>query len=184
MENSQPPTINPSPVIANFTSQLKPGTVLVLGAGNPGDILFLAQQGLHVVAVDPSRLVLGQLQQQAMGLGVEVTIHLADLANYAFYMAYDNIVCNHALHFLPQEAFEPFLGNIQRHTVIDGVNIIADLIDNGQPTPKELAMRMFKPGELQQYYGGWKILSYQEAPLWTGATIPGQTSAEIVAKKV
>jgi SAM-dependent methyltransferase len=60
----------------------KDGNVLSLGEGEGRNAVYLAQLGLHVTAVDASRVGLEKLEKFAQEKGVHVTSVLADLKSY------------------------------------------------------------------------------------------------------
>jgi SAM-dependent methyltransferase len=61
--------------------------VLVLGAGNGNDAVVLAQQGAHVIVVDPSHRRLERVRNLCDVESVRAELHQSDLAELAFVRA-------------------------------------------------------------------------------------------------
>jgi cyclopropane fatty-acyl-phospholipid synthase-like methyltransferase len=60
------------------------GRVLCLAEGEGRNAVFLAQQGYQVTAMDLSEVGLNKAQQLASDRGVEISVQVADLADYSF----------------------------------------------------------------------------------------------------
>jgi SAM-dependent methyltransferase len=74
---------DPNEFLASSLSHLKPGgTVLCLAEGEGRNSVFLAEKGYQVTAIDNSAVGLQKAEQLAADRGVEITTHLADLADY------------------------------------------------------------------------------------------------------
>lgn len=175
----------PLAFLKNHLSQLKPGTALDLGVGDGRNALYLAAQGFTVTGVDISELAIQKFLASTSGfkaIGVA-----QDITAFDFTQAWDNVLCNFVLHFLPGD-FGPTLEKIQAATAVGGLNIISDFTQTG-PLYRAGCNRWLKEGELKALYADWEILHYAEVEVKTRAKDARgenvrQIAAEIVAKKL
>jgi SAM-dependent methyltransferase len=72
----------PEPVLVELVSPLLPGRALDLGCGTGRNALWLARHGWQVTGVDLSRVGLEQARAAAVARGLDLELHLADLASY------------------------------------------------------------------------------------------------------
>lgn len=155
-------TPDPSVAVSSAVDDLKPGTVLDLGAGNGRDSIFLAKQGFEVTSVDLSAEGLALLRETAKQKGVNTRIQTveADVANYRPEKEYDNIICIFTLHFLREVDFQPAIQRIMNSTKSGGLNILSDLTTNGPLYSIDSIGHWVNAGEFKEIYeaAGWEIL--------------------------
>lgn len=70
----------------------RPTSVLDLGCGEGGDVLWLAQQGWQASGVDISDVAIDRARARAAELGVEASFEVADLTSWQTPVRYDLIV--------------------------------------------------------------------------------------------
>lgn len=102
----------PNAFVAGETSDLMPGRVLDLGAGEGRNAIWLAERGWHVTAIDFSDAGLEKARCLAASRGVQLDIVVADVTTYEPEpAAYDLVLV--AYLQLP----EPDLAAVLRHAV-------------------------------------------------------------------
>lgn len=150
--------IKPDDCVA-YLLKFKPGTVLDLGAGKGTNVLFLAQNGFDVTAVDKSETAIREFLDSAKNLKLSVKGTVADIADFEFEQKYDFVISTHALQFLEKAKIDKLIQNIKLHTEINGINVLASLTEDN---PAKTFPYLFKKGELKKIYADWNILVYEE----------------------
>lgn len=155
-------TPDPSVAVSSSIDDLKPGTVLDLGAGNGRDSIYLAKQGFDVTSVDISAEGLALLEDTAKqkGVGGRIQTVEADVANYQPDKEYDNVICIFTLHFLDESNFRPAIDRIMGCTKSGGLNVLSDLTTNGPLYSIDSTGHWVQAGEFKEIYesAGWEIL--------------------------
>ena len=150
----------PTPLLVETAKKLTPGRALDLACGSGRNAIWLAEHGWNVTAVDRSPVSIP---------GVDT--HVADLEKHEFAIAEDSwdliVVC----YYLQRDLFEPIKRGVKR----GGVALaIVHIFESGH----EQSRFSLKPGELADYFQGWKILHSFE-----GKTEHHRAVAELVATK-
>ncbi len=167
----------PSPLVAEFTRDLAPGSALDLACGPGRNALYLAERGWRVTAVDGSPVAIDLLLARAGGLAIDPAIdaRLVDLEAGEFEQAAETRDLVLSCYYL-QRSLIPLVKSMLRRGGL--LIMIVHLADASQPhgTPT----RAF-PGELRTFFEGWRILHYREGE-------PGESGhrhavAELVAQK-
>ncbi len=93
---------------AEYSKIPRGGKVLCLAEGEGRNAVFLAKQGYSETAVDQSAVGLEKAQDFAAENGVEITMVVADLADYDLGVeAWDGIVSTAAQQILPRARYNP-----------------------------------------------------------------------------
>jgi len=149
------PEAQPTPLLIEIASQLKPGRALDLACGAGRNALWLAEHGWRVTAVDGAPAAIETLRKRAAARGVSVETHVADLEAGEFRIeesAWDLIaIC----YYLQRGLFEP----AKRGVVPGGVVIATVHITEPGEEPTKHRLR---PGQLKDYFRGWEILHFRE----------------------
>ncbi len=164
-----PGTLQPTPLLVETASKLKPGKALDLACGTGRNAIWLAEHGWEVTAVDGSAVAIDLLRKRAPSVDARV----ADLEKHEYAIepaAWDLIaVC----YYLQRDLFEP----VKRGLKPGGVAlVIVHLVEPGHDESRFSV----QPGELARYFEGWQILhSYEGKPRDSEHK---RAVAEIVAK--
>jgi tellurite methyltransferase len=148
----------PTPLVERFTA-------LDLACGPGRNALYLAKCGWRVTAVDGSAIAIAKLRAR----NVEIDARVADLERGEFQIHPDSydLICD--CYYLQRDLFPQINAGIR----IGGMAIvIVHLAEVGTPARS-------RPGELRDYFAGWKILHYREGQ--PGETCHQRTVAELVA---
>jgi len=86
----------------NFTCIKKGGDILCLGEGEGRNAIFLAKNGLHVEALDPSDIGLAKLEKRARLNNLEISTHLCLFDKFKNQKLYDGVICSY-MHLLKSE---------------------------------------------------------------------------------
>jgi tellurite methyltransferase len=151
----------------------RPRRALDLACGAGRNALWLAEQGWSVTAVDGSAAAIAILRERAAARGLNVDARVADLEREEFPIepaAWDLVAI---LYYLQRNLFEA----AKRGVAPGGLLIaIVHITEPGEePTPHRL-----RPGELETYFAGWKIVQYYEGTSRDAAH--QRPVAEIVAR--
>jgi SAM-dependent methyltransferase len=143
---------------------LPPGRALDLGAGEGADSIRLARLGYDVTAVEISCVGAEKIGKFASDAGVQVTVDVADLADYEPHGEFDLVICNGVLHYIADK--EPVIEMMQRATRTRGLNVIS-LWSTHTPVPECHAIvpsyRDDEDGVLAKLYLHWDTeLHYYE----------------------
>ena len=99
------------------------GRVLDLGAGEGADSIRLALLGHDVRAVDVSKVAAEKISSFAAHVGVNITVDIADIAEYEPSGLYDLIIANGILHYVEDKSF--VVQRMQEATKAGGRNVIS-----------------------------------------------------------
>jgi tellurite methyltransferase len=137
--------------------------VLDVGCGDGRNAVCLAEHGLNVDAFDVSPSGIRKCRKRAAAQGVSVRTWVQDVGTFVFRREYDLVVAHGVLHLLERGVWTRLLKSIQRHTRVDGWNIVAVFTERLSPPP-DLApfMRgLFREGELLELYDGWFVEGWE-----------------------
>ncbi len=140
----------PTPRLQYFVKGLKPGRALDLAAGMGRNALWLAGQGWDVTAVDGAPAAIEQLQRRAAARGLTVTAQVADLEG-GYAPPVDSFDLVLIAYYLQRDLIDP----AKKAVSPGGVILVIVHTTEGSEEPTEHRLR---PGELRQYFAGWKIL--------------------------
>lgn len=166
---------DPSPLVVQFTQDLKPGAALDLACGAGRNALYLAERGWMVFAVDGSSVAIEHLKARAAGANLALDASVVDLERENFGVpvgAMELVLCCYYLqrNLIPRMKAALRPGGL--------LILIAHLADPDQPqgTPT----RAF-PGELRALFHEWRILNYREGE--PSESCHRRAVAELVAAK-
>jgi SAM-dependent methyltransferase len=102
-----------------------PGRALDIGAGEGADSIRLAHLGYHVDAVEISSVGAQKISAfaSAEGVGDRVHVHNVDVTKFSSDSAYDVVISNGLLHYLPDK--EPIVDFMRGVTAPDGLNVVS-----------------------------------------------------------
>jgi len=100
-----------------------PGRALDIGAGEGADSIRLARLGYKVTAVEISAVAGEKIERFAAEAGVDVRVHIADIATFQFSEEFDVVICNGVLHYVADKA--AVLRSMQEATSPGGLNVIS-----------------------------------------------------------
>lgn len=153
----QPEDLNaaPAPLVVETARRLRPGRALDLACGTGRNALWLAAQGWKVTAVDGAPAAIEILQRRAAQSGVVIDARIADLerSEYAIEPGQWDLIL--MCYYLRRDLFEPAKRGVSPGGVLLAIVHITD--PGEQPTAHRL-----RPGELKNYFQGWRILHYRE----------------------
>lgn len=151
----------PSTELYDIVNRLPQGAkVLDLGCGEGRNVLFLAEKGLDVTAVDISEAGIAKLRHLADQKRLVIATEVQDMREYTFQDTYNLIVAHGCLHLIERQHWMSLLDRIKTHTNPEGYNVIAVFTDKIPPPEdiKEFIVGLFHEGELYQSYQGWRII--------------------------
>jgi SAM-dependent methyltransferase len=146
----------PSPLVERFSQELKPGRALDLASGPGRNSLYLAAQGWQVTSVDGSPLAIEILRDRARERKLAIDARVADLESSEFVIepgGYD-LICD--CYYLQRSLIPQMQLGVRPSGIVIA---IVHLADPGQPQGTPTPAR---PGELREFFTGWKILHAYE----------------------
>lgn len=164
----------PTPLVMRTAATMRLGRALDLASGAGRNSLWLAEHGWRVTAVDGAPTAVEVLRERARVRGLEVEAVAADLEKSEFTIQparWDLIlIC----YYLQQDLFEP-----AKRGVIPG-GVLISIVHMNEPGEADGPFRL-RPGQLEKYFDGWKILHLREGK----ADDPAhkRAVAEVVARK-
>lgn len=161
----------PSPLVAQFTRELTPGSALDLACGPGRNALYLAEQGWRVTAVDGSSVAIQLLN----GNNTAIDARVIDLEAGEFHLdpeAYDVVL---SCYYLLRSLIPTMKSALRPGGLLVAIVHLADA-DQPQGTPARAY-----PGELRALFQGWSILHYREGE--PGEQCHRHGVAELVARK-
>jgi tellurite methyltransferase len=164
----------PTPLLVATASNLAPGKVLDLACGTGRNTLWLAERGWNVTAVDAASAAIEILQTRAAERSLKINAIVADLEKEEFEIEPSRWDFIAICYYLQRNLFEP-----AKRGVVPGGLLLA-IVHIMEPGEEESPFRL-RPGELEKYFAGWKILHYHEGKANDAAH--RRAVAEIVARK-
>lgn len=165
----------PNAFLASQAAHLKPGqTALAIADGEGRNGVWLAQQGLHVHAIDFSPAALAKAAKLAAERGVQVTFEQADVLHWAWPEAAYDVVVAIFIQFLPPPERDTLIEYIRRTLKPGGTLILQGY------TPKQIEFatggpsnpaNMYVEADLRRWFGDWRIehLAEHESHISEGA---------------
>jgi tellurite methyltransferase len=137
--------------------------VLDIGCGEGRNALYLAEQGLHVTAIDVSAAGIAKLKHFADQKGLCVTAEVRDMKRYVFTDKYDLIVAHGSLHLIEREHWTSLFREMKANTKMGGYNVVVIFTDSLPPPDdlKDFHVGLFREGELFDFYKDWRIVEKQ-----------------------
>lgn len=155
--------------------------VLVLGAGEGRNAIYLAEKGHNVTAVDFSEEGIKKARRRALRKKVNIETIVSGITDPAFVESlstYDAILAANVLQFLTPEDANFALSYIKEKTRPGGFVAIASF------RGESLKYKRFEDFELTRIFDGWTRIHYQES--WGRMRCENRrvSTVEIIAKKV
>ncbi|MCU0799837.1 MAG: methyltransferase domain-containing protein [Candidatus Thermoplasmatota archaeon] len=163
-------------------------SVLDLGCGMGRAAIALAEKGYGITAVDSSRVAIERLRAESGRRGLQMDIRMGDVRELELSEGYDLIIAHGILQFLPRSAWERLLLNVQEHTLIGGMDLVAVFTDK-VPLPADTALLVgdvFREGELLELYEGWDIIrneSYVKEEVSPSGSVNRYPMDRLIAKR-
>jgi tellurite methyltransferase len=167
--------VEPSPLVARFSRDLKPGCALDLACGPGRNSLYLAEQGWQVTAVDGSALAVEILRERVRQRKLVIDARVADLEHGEFDIepaAYD-LICD--CYYLQRSPIPNMKLGVRPGGIIVAIVHLTDA-DQPQGTPARA-----RSGEWRGFFADWKILHDYEGK--SREACHQQPVAELVAQK-
>jgi tellurite methyltransferase len=165
----------PSQLLQKFAHLLpKTGGVLDAAAGVGINTLFVARQGLHVVALDISEVALGLLRQRATELGVVVDTAVFDLIHPYFPANCVDAILN--FRFLERASFAAYRQALRP----GGLLIFETFLHVGG---EERPTHFLQPGELRRAFANFELIHYAETAVLGYRAGENRQVAQLVARK-
>ncbi len=137
----------PNAFLAAQHHLLKPGmSCLALADGEGRNGVWLAQQGLQVLAVDSSPVALAKAQKLARARGVEVRFELADLLQWEWGEARYDVVAGIFIQFVPPAQRAVIFAAVKRALKPGGLLLLQGY------TPRQLEYRTGGPSQAENLY--------------------------------
>lgn len=144
---------------------LSTGRVLDLGCGNGRNSLYLAASGFDVTAWDKNPMSIDNIKRVAEAEGLtQLQSDVRDLNSLSFDGEYDFILSTVVMMFLEAGTIPGLIDNMQRCTKSGGYNLIVAAMDTADFPCTVGFPFAFRENELSDYYAGWEIVKYNEAP--------------------
>ena len=180
----------PNVFLVSQTQHLKPGqTALAIADGEGRNGVWLAQQGLHVHAIDFSPAALAKAAKLAAERGVQVAFEQADVLNWSWPEAAYDIVVAIFIQFAPPPERERIIEGIRRSLKPGGLLVLqgytpkqVELATGGPSNPAN----MYTADLLRDWFGDWNILhlAEHESLISEGSHHHGMSALiDLVAKK-
>ena len=151
------------------------GLALDAASGVGHSSLFLARRGLHVVALDISRVALRAAARAAHQHNLPVYPAVYDLASLWFPPACFDVILN--FHFLERKAFPAY-----RHSLKTGGLLFVETFVRTEPEMPAAAYYL-EPGELTLTFSDYEIIVYEEDYLPPRDSRPQRGLVRLVARK-
>ena len=157
--------IKPSPLLEKIVRQFfqRPinGCYLDLGSGIGSNALFMAQCGFNTVAVDFSRVALGNLKKKANELDLSdmIKVVYSDLAAFQIKEnSYSVISCVNALQFLEKENSLRLVRGMKEGLVSGGIIFIVAFTDEKKLSVFQSPTKPFKEVRPKTYFKNYEAL--------------------------
>ncbi|MFO7542936.1 MAG: class I SAM-dependent methyltransferase [Thiobacillus sp.] len=180
----------PNAFLSSQTAHLKAGQrTLAIADGEGRNGVWLAEQGLHVHAIDFSPAALAKAAKLAAERDVSLEFEQADVLQWAWPEAVYDVVVAIFIQFAPPPERERIIDGIRRTLKPGGVLILQGY------TPKQVAFgtggpsnpaNMYTEADLRRWFGDWTIahLAEHESHISEGAHHHGMSALiDLVAQK-
>ena len=182
----------PLPLVKRLLEYKTGGSVLEIGAGGGRNSLFLAKNGFRVTALDISSEAIKIIQKQSKKENLIIETKIVDIATSEFTKNYDVVICAFMLHHLKINDALALIEKMQKHTALNGFNLITAFTKNGdfyKNNPATPNFYLDDKTQLENLYSEWKIKrSFEKAGKARVAGIDGKpqfnTFVGLLAKKV
>jgi tellurite methyltransferase len=145
----------PTPLLVDTATALVPGKALDLACGAGRNALWLAEHGWEVTAVDGAHAAIEVLRTRAAERGLKINAVAADLEKGEFEIEPSRWDLVAMCYYLQRNLFGP----AKRGVAPGGILIsIVHINEHGE----EDGPHRLRPGQLEQYFAGWKILHRYE----------------------
>lgn len=154
---------------------------LDIGSYTGRNALFLARNGFHVWALDPSRPALDDLRAQAAEEGLKCDVREGFIESYSWRYSYDAVLFCGVSHSLAPEDAQRAVENMKQHTRSGGINIISAFSEPVKSHQKSF----FTAGKLRELYADWALLAFEERVTKLKLPTPDRDSVmviEVIAK--
>ncbi len=166
---------HPSQLLQDFAHLLpQNGLVLDAAAGVGVNALFVAKQGMSVVALDISEVGLQLLRQRAAGLGVWVDTAVFDLTQPYFPPNCVDVILN--FRFLERAAFAAYRQALRP----GGLLFFETFVHLGEG---ETPGYFLESGELRRAFADWQIIHYAETDVRGQRSGKMRHVAQLIARK-
>lgn len=180
----------PNVFLASQAHRLIPGQrALAVADGEGRNGVWLAQQGLHVHAIDFAPAALAKAAKLAAERGVEAVFEQADVLNWRWPEAAYDLVAAIFIQFAPPPERERLIEGIRRTLKPGGTLILQGYtpkqIEFGTGGPSNPA-NMYVEADLRRWFGDWQIahIAEHESHLSEGAHHHGMSALiDLVAVK-
>lgn len=137
----------PNAFLSRQKARLKAGEqVLAIADGEGRNGVWLAEQGLHVVAVDSSDVALAKARKLAQQRGVEVQFELADLLEWDWGVARYDVVAGIFIQFAPPGVREQMFERIQQCLKPGGLLLLEGY------APRQIGYKAGGPSQVENLY--------------------------------
>jgi tellurite methyltransferase len=170
---------NPSRLLRAFAHLLPPtGLVLDAAAGVGVNALFVAGQGLPVVALDISEVGLRLLRQRALALGVRVETAVFDLTHPYFPSNCVDVILN--FRFLERATFTAY-----RQALRPGGLLFFETFVHVAPygDEEETPDYFLQPGELRRAFTDFETIHYEAAAPYGHHAGQSRYVTQLIARK-
>ncbi|MCB9422016.1 MAG: class I SAM-dependent methyltransferase [Ardenticatenaceae bacterium] len=166
----------PRQLLVEFAHLLpESGLALDAAAGVALHGLFLAERGLHVIALDISEVGLRLARESAIKRGVWLETAVCDLAHPWLPANYFDVIVN--FRFLERATFPMY-----RQALKQGGLLFFETFVKIDPQ-KEYPEHYLDPGELQTAFADFDIIHYGRAEILDDQSRPIKASEQLVARK-
>lgn len=139
--------VTPNAFLLEQKQRLRSGmSCLAVADGEGRNGVWLAEQGLHVVAVDSSTVALDKAKRLAQQRGVAIRFQLADLAEWKWDVECYDVVVGIFIQFAPPGVREQMFESIKRSLKPGGLLLLQGY------TPRQLEYKTGGPSQAENLY--------------------------------
>jgi SAM-dependent methyltransferase len=169
----------PHPLVVEFASELEPGRALDVACGVGRHVVWLAERGWQVTAVDNSRVAIEILRQRASEKGLAIDSRIADLERHEFIIEPDSYDLILNCCYLQRDLFPAIKVGVR----VGGVLIAVIAMVDDDPNVKLMNPTfLLNQGELRAEFDGWEMLRDFEGKRERSES--RRAMAEIVARRI
>lgn len=145
--------------LVDIIDRLRPGTALVLAAGEGRNAVYLAQRGFAVTAVDVSARGLAKCRALAVERGVQLTTVVADLDTFDIGKGRWDLITNFYYH--DPGLYERIIAGLKPEGFFALQNFSIDQLTTNLFGPRS-ANWLVAPNQLPRAFTGWRIRHYED----------------------